>query len=424
MAKIRALQGWRYHENLASSIGELISPPFDVVTDQQREALYQHPFNSIHLSAPAGPDAVQHAVNTLQQWKKDGVICKDSIPCIYVYYQYFRLAGEAREFCRKGFICLIEASFWEEEVVLRHEDTIPDSVKERVNLLEATLLNASPTHGLYTDVRHELEPWLDEAMQQPIYQTEDYQGVRDVLGMINSTQRISKFVNLMKEKQVILADGHHRYESSLTYRRKCMQQNPHHSGEELYNYHLMYLTNTEAEDIKVLPTHRLIMPAPGIAEKASLARIRQYFEVTPEPDASQLPKIIAGKSWNFGLITKEKCYYIQLKPEVYQQFDRVLSEDLKQLDIVVLHYFFIEKVLGIPQEEQANSPFIQYERSLSNCQLKVSRDEAVLAIITNGVSIKQIKEVCYSGHVLPQKSTYFYPKSICGFLFASIQENE
>jgi uncharacterized protein (DUF1015 family) len=208
------------------------------------------------------------------------------------------------------------------------------------------------------------------------------------------------------------------------YRQKGVQQNPQHSGEELYNDHLVYLINTEAEDIKVLPTYWLIIPAPSIAEEASLARVRYYFSVTPAPDASRLPKIIAKKSWSFSFITKGKCHRIQLKPEAYQQFDTAPNEDFKQLDIVILHLLFMEKIPGIPKEEKVSSPFIQYERSVSNCLLKVSRDEAVLAIITNGVSIKRIKEVCYSGHVFPQKSTYFYPKTICGFLFASIQENE
>jgi uncharacterized protein (DUF1015 family) len=423
MAKIRALRAWRYREELASGIGALISPPFDVVTDEQRKTLYQNPYNSIHLSLPSGPDPGQHAADTLRKWKKEGVIFQDTRPCIYVYYQYFRLPGEAREFCRKGFVCMIEATFWDEEVVLRHEHTLAGSVDERVALLDATRLNASPTHGLYTDVHHTLEPLMDAAMQAPVYQAEDYQGAKDVLGIISAPEQIRMFIRLMGDKQVILADGHHRYESSLAYRRKRMQQNPVHQGDELYNFHLMYLTNTEAEDIKVLPTHRLIKQLENLSSEDLMARTARYFSVRPIEDVRLLPDAIAGKSWSFGLILPTGSYHIQLKPEAYAHFDTALSEDLKQLDIVVLHHFFIEKILGIPAEAQRHTDQIAYERSIDVCIQKVQQGETALALITNGVSIEQIKEVCYSGHVLPQKSTYFYPKAICGFVFASIQDD-
>lgn len=424
MAKIRALRGWRYREALASKIGELISPPFDVVTAKQREALYQNPFNSIHLSVPSGPDPGRHAADTLRKWKADGIIFRDTQPSIYVYYQYFRLPGEAREFCRKGFVCLIEASFWEEAMVLRHENTLPASVGERVALLDATRLNASPTHGLYTDIYHMLEPLMDEAMQAPVYEAEDYQGVKDVLSIISDPEQIRTFISLMRDKQVILADGHHRYESSLAYRRQRMQHNPAHRGDELYNYHLMYLTNTEAEDIKVLPTHRLIRQLDKLSADELIARTARYFSVQPIEDVHLLPDAIAGKPWSFGLVSAAGSYRIQLKPEAYAHFETSLSEDLKQLDIVVLHHFFIEKILGIPVEAQRHTDRIAYERSIDKCLQQVREEEAALALITNGVSIEQIKEVCYSGHVLPQKSTYFYPKAICGFVFASIQDDE
>lgn len=424
MAKIRALRAWRYNDNLSQHIGDLISPPFDVVTPAQREALYLNPLNSIHLSVPSGPNPAEHAADTLLKWKKEGIIVQEQMPCIYVYYQYFRLPGLDKEFCRKGFICLIEAAFWEDEVVLRHENTIPGSVSDRIELLDKTQLNASPTHGLYTDESFALEPLMDTCMENPVYQAEDYQGVKDVLGIISDEDLIRTFADVMREKQIILADGHHRYESSLAYRRKQMQQNPNCDSEALYNYHLMYLSNTESEDLKVQPTHRLIANMPEVWEEEMLERAAKYFIVEPLDDVYDIPEIIAGKRWTFGLMLHDRYYKIRLKPEMHAHFESTLSDDLKQLDIVVLHHFFIDKVLGIAEEDQRRSPFIGYERSFATCLFRVSRKEVQMALITNGVSIKQIKEICYSGHLLPQKSTYFYPKAICGFLFASIREYE
>ncbi len=424
MAVIRPFSAWRYHEKLAQHIGEQLSPPFDVVSPKQRAALYQNSFNSIHLSVPAGEQPAAQAAETLRQWKQEGIIRQDDKPAIYVYYQHFRLPGEDKAYCRKGFICMIEAAFWEEKIILRHEDTIPGSVNDRIQLLEATQLNASPTHGLYTDPEHQLETLMDESMQSPVYQAEDFQGVRDVLSIIHDPSSIRQFVDLLAGKQIILADGHHRYESSLAYRRKMMQSNPRHEGDEGYNFHLMYLTNTESEDLKVLPTHRLFSQTHGFDKKQLLHACDRYFSVQAQENPYDIPEIIAGKPHAFGLLLDDECYKIQLKPSMNKQIDWDISDALKQLDIVVLHYFLLEKVLSIPRQTQRISEQIDYERSFANCLYKLSKQEAQLALITNGVSIQQVKEICYGGYLLPQKSTYFYPKAICGFLFGSIKEDE
>ncbi|WPP52980.1 DUF1015 domain-containing protein [Catalinimonas niigatensis] len=424
MAIIRPLRAWRYNDNLTQNIGEQLSPPFDVVSPNQKKALYRNPFNSIHLSVPSGEHPAEQAAEILKQWKEKEIILQDDVPGMYVYYQYFRLPGEAKEYCRKGFICMIEASFWEEKVVLRHEDTIPGSVNERIQLLEATQFNASPTHGLYTDSEHQLEGLMDQSMENPIYQSEDYQGVRDVLSVIRAEVVIRQFVDLLADKQIILADGHHRYESSLAYRKKSIQSNPHHQGNEGYNFHLMYLSNTESEDLKVLPTHRLITQMPELNVAHLLKLCAQYFVIKSQENSCDIQEVIAGKPWTFGLLLNDECYKLQLRPEVHNQLDWPINTTVKQLDIIILHYFFLEKVLGIKRQEQRSSKHIDYERSFANCLYKVMKQEAQIALITNGVNIEQIKEICYGGHLLPQKSTYFYPKAICGFLFGSINENE
>ena len=132
-------------------IGELTSPLFDVASEKQKAALYGNPSNSIHLSIPCGDCPSENASKILQKWKEEGCIQRDPAPAIYVYYQYFSLPGDPCQYCRKGFICKIRIYDWEENVILRHENTMPGSVDEQVELLAATRLNASPTHGLYTD---------------------------------------------------------------------------------------------------------------------------------------------------------------------------------------------------------------------------------------------------------------------------------
>ncbi len=423
MAIIRPLRAWRYNEQLALNIGELIAPPFDVVSEKQRQALYRYPYNSIHLSVPEGSDPAARAAQTLHRWKQEGILQQDSQPRIYVYYQYFRLRGNVSLFCRKGFICFIKAAFWEEKEVLRHEDTIPGAVDDRLALLEATQLNASPTHGLYTDAAHQLEPWMDQAIEKPVYQAEDYQGVRDVLGVIEDEAMIRRFVAVLHDKKIILADGHHRYESSLDYRRKQIENDPHPTGQEAYNFHLIYLTNTESDDLQILPTHRLVRDM-EISQEELLEKAARYFHITPVDNACDIPEIILGNSWTFGLLLKEDSYKIRLKEEAFPDLSWHLAPIVKKLDIVVLHHFFIEKVLGIPQVEQRSSPVLRYERNFAQCLCEVTTQSAQMALITNGVSIEQVKQTCDSGELMPQKSTYFYPKAICGFLFGSIREDE
>src|SRR5690554_2509142 len=272
MTEILPIKAWRYHPGLSTQIEELTSPLFDVVSPKQREALYKNENNSIHLSVPRGPNPAASARETLERWKKNGVILQDRLPGIYVYYQYFRLSGEEEEYCRKGFICHIKAYGWEERIVLRHEDTIAKAVSDRTEILRNTGFQTSPTHGLYNDPELLLEKYMDEAISDPLYDIEDYQGVREVLGVIHDAKIISRFCALIRDKTIVLADGHHRYEGAIVYRNQERQANPAHTDKEGYNYHMMYLTNAAAKGLKILPTHRLIQDV-GLSEDRLLSKL-------------------------------------------------------------------------------------------------------------------------------------------------------
>lgn len=424
MAEIKPIRAWRYHPTLAQSIDSLTSPLFDVVSEKQRKVLYQNPNNSIHISVPLGDNPSEEAAKRLASWKKEGVIVQDRIPGIYVYYQYFKLAGSTKEFCRKGFIAHVRTYDWDENEIKRHENTMPKAVNDRVELLEKLQMHASPTHGLYTDETHTMEKYMDEAITQPIYETEDYQGVRDVLAVIHDAKVIRLFMDLINTKKIILADGHHRYEGSLMYRKQQAKSNPNHTGNEGYNFHLMYFTNTEADDLRILPTHRLINGIDGFNEQELLKKFEEDFIIKPVEDADTINEIIMGKKWAFGLLFKDSAVKVRLKPESFSKIPWAFPDVVKKLDLTVLHYFILEKILGIPGKEQTTSDKVTFDRSFSDCLAKVIKSEIQMAIITQEISIEDVKAVCSSGYTMPQKSTYFYPKVICGFLFSSIQEDE
>ncbi|MDX1905129.1 MAG: DUF1015 domain-containing protein [Thermonemataceae bacterium] len=422
MAEIIPFRAWRYADKF--SIDELTSPLFDVVSEKQLKALYQTPYNSIHLSVPAYGVSYSQIAELQEQWKKEGILVQDKMPAIYVYYQYFSLQGSKQQYCRKGFIAMIKAYDWNENQVLRHENVLPHSVNDRTELLRHTQMNIAPTHGLYTDPHHELEAYMDESMLAPIYETEDYQGVRDVFALIQDARIIKKFQEVLAKSKVILADGHHRYTGSLEYRKERRKQNTGHTDYEPYNYHLMYLTNTESDDLRILPTHRLIKDIENFSEEELLKALVPYFEMKAVLDAETLPDIIAGKKWTFGLLTKKFAYKIRLKEEAFSLMTWNFPKVVKELDLTVLHYFVIQKALKISKEEQLQGSHITFVRNFHECLEKVEKEEVQVALITQGVEIDQVKRVCESGYTMPQKSTYFYPKVICGFAFASIKEKE
>jgi len=423
MAEILPVKGWRYHERLSPSIEELSSPLFDVVSEKQRKALYSNPLNSIHLSVPIGENPVESAKELLHRWKMEEVLVQDKVPGIYVYYQYFKFPGQDIVSCRKGFIAQIKAYDWPEAVVLRHENTIAKSVNDRFDLLKETLFQSSATHGLYEDALHQLEPYMDQAMENPIYDIEDYQGVREVLAVIHDAPTIQKFVKLLQDKQVILADGHHRYEAAIALRKWGIANNPAHHGQEAYNYHMMYFTNALSKDLRILPTHRMVSGI-SCSEEEVLERVKEWFTVRPLLDVEEIPELIQQKPWSFGLVFQENAYKISLKPEVFGQMDLSLPGVVKEVDLMVLHYFFLDKVLGFPLEEQRYSEQLHFERSLHKCLGAVESGKASLALITKEISMQQVLEVCKSGYTMPQKSTYFYPKTLAGLLFASVEEED
>lgn len=420
MAEIKPFRAWRYHPSLLEKIEDLTSPLFDVASETQRRALYGNPLNSIHLSIPRGDEPAKAAADILNKWKVENQIVQDEIPGIYVYYQYFSLPSDPRQYCRKGFISKIRTHEWDENIILRHENTIPAAVDEQRKLLAETRLNASPTHGLYSDASFELEPYMDECIRNPLCKAENYQGVRDVMGAIRDETLIAKFVKILNDKQIILADGHHRYAGSLAFMRQQKANNPGHTGKEGYNYHLMWLTNSEANDLRILPTHRLIKKLDNFDEAVILKKLEKNFQIKPIPDASQIHEFILGKEWTFGLIFEQDAYAVRLKPEAFAELKWDFPEEIKRLDLTVAHYFIIEDILGIPGKKQTASPCIEYERNFTACMTAVIKQESQMAIITNDVRIEDVKRVCGCGWTMPPKSTFFYPKVICGFLFFSL----
>jgi len=422
MAELLPLKAWRYADELGEQLEKLTAPLFDVVTTKQRDLLYQNPLNSIHLAVPKGEKGHLSAQKLLAQWKSQGVLVQDDLPSIYVYYQYFRLPGENQERCRKGFIAQIKASDWEEEIILRHENTIVSAVNDRVDLLRTTEIQASPTHGLYEDPTQELEPWMDRAMEQPLYELEDYQGVREALARITDPSIIRLFLKTLAPKKVILADGHHRLEAAIAYRKE-KSQSTISSNWRASDYHMMYFTNVVGNHLEILPTHRLYY-GKGLEKEYFFKAIEAWFEIRPMGDAAELSNYSFQRKHSFGLVWEDAAYVIKFRPEKMDQVATGLPEVLRQLDLVLLHDVVFDKLLGLSPVEQRTTPLLAFERNFSRCVQEVQSGNAKFAIITREIQLSQVIEVCNSGQLMPQKSTYFYPKALGGMLFATVNQEE
>lgn len=422
MAAILPLKAWRYKDELGKNMEALTAPLFDVVSSKQRELLYQNPLNSIHLSVPQGDQPHLEAMRLLDRWKADGILVQDELPSIYVYYQYFRLPGEQDERCRKGFIVQIKASDWAEGEILRHESTIVSAVADRIDLLRATEIQVSPTHGLYEDKHQELEAFLDEAIATPLYELEDYQGVREVLACITASEVIARFVSVLADKKVILADGHHRLEAGIAYRKERAED---YQGTKWVasDYHLMYLTNVQGNHLEILPTHRLYY-GKELSKEAFFKQLEDWFEIRPLGEAEELSTYTFQRKWSFGLVWEEASYVIKFRQEKFDQVATSLPEVLRQLDLVLLHDILFDQILGLSPEQQRKSDLLAFERNFSRCVQEVKGGKATFAIITREIELSQVMEVCRSGQVMPQKSTYFYPKALGGLLFGTVNQRE
>ncbi len=422
MADIKPFRAWRYNSILAEKLKELTAPLSESRLKQKKEAFYKLPFHYYHLSSPVDAPPYHNVQRRVENWKLDQVIRQDALPTIYVYSQNFGLRHTNQNCRRLGFICYIRAQDFQDQVILPHETTIQKAVEYRTSLLEHTRMHTVPTHGFYSDPETSLEAFMEESLLNPIYEIKDHKGTLHRLSQIHDYAVIQKFIEVMRNQQVWIADGHHRYESSVRYCQQRSAQSSHNQGYKPHHYHMMWLTNTRSSDLGVLPTHRILHSLPNFDSRDFLEKIARFFTI--EETLTTSPRALAPTEnlWTFQILLPEKHYLIRLKKGAFQYFDKNLPEPVKELDVSVLHYFILEKVLGLRDQEQFE--YLDFSQYLSQCYKRVGEGKAQAAIITRRVTLEEIERVCKSGFTMPAKATYFFPKVLGGLVFGSIQEGE
>jgi uncharacterized protein (DUF1015 family) len=416
MAHIKAFRAWRYNESKIPDPASAFAPLYEVVGKKQRQKLYNIPYNAIHLSMPRShPDAAA----SLRDWKREGYITQDQSLSFFAYFQQFTLFGVAKPFVRKGILCLLHL---EESDIVLHEGVIPQAVSERARLLSSIGMQVVPTHGLYQDDKYELEPMLDRYMRHPVYSFLDQQGVVNSLSPVTAKEDIQRIRNLLEDKSIYLADGHHRLASSRAY-LKQQRRTRTVSTDDPALFHFMYLTNMAGDDLRILPTHRIWKPEIRPDVPSLRSEMAYWFDIH---DVSRSRKalfdLIKGKQGAFGMASQGRRFIMELKAEFDPNdlIDLNLAEAVKKLDYTLLHYLIFDQLLGLPYEEQRSSSEIEYEKDYSKVIASVNKGEAALSFVVQEVSIPDFLAVCHSGAKMPPKSTYFYPKVNCGMVMTEL----
>jgi uncharacterized protein (DUF1015 family) len=348
------------------------------------------------------------------------ILTRDEKPALYVLWQTFNV-GDSGSVTRKGFIALCRLEEFEKQVVLPHEKTLAKPREDRFKLFKATNSNFSQVFSLYSDPEHEIDVVLNGLTNSPPAADVVFEDVQNRLWEIRDADGISRIQHLMQSKQVLIADGHHRYETALAYRDFKRSQNPNHHGRELYNYVMMFFTNDDDDGLVIFPTHRVVHSLDPFNPKSFLQKLENNFLLREYKDRESLITALGvSPVRSFGLTMRgvQGLYLLTLKPTV-SVTDLVaddLPREVKDLDVTVLHVAVLRDILGISAEAQEQKRSLSYVREASEACGMVSNGQAHLAFLMNATRIEEVRSVAKAGHTMPQKSTYFYPKLLSGLV--------
>ena len=397
MAVIRPLAGLRYDPAHVGDVGLVLAPPYDVISPAEQTALYgRSPQNVVRLILPREPDRGAASARTLRAWVESGVLVREPQPAIYLYSQQFSLPdGSTRR--RDGIICRLRLEDFSRGIVRPHERTLPGPKADRLAILRATGANLSPIMGLYDRPGEPVRELVGAAaLGPPVIDVSSWHQ----LWAITDATVIERVTAALVDETVIIADGHHRYETALAYRDE--QQ-----GNEAAGYVLAYLANMEEEGVVILPTHRLV-PGPLSLEPAVLeARLRERFTVEP------LPAVGRRSPGEIDCLLPHRRVRLRARPEATARLAH-LPPALRTLDVSLLHGLVLGPLLRV---ETARLAFTHEDEEAAEA---VADGRAAAAFLLNPPTMTEVRAVCLAGELMPEKSTYFFPKLATGLVFSLV----
>lgn len=436
MVKLMPFKGVRYNLDKVDSIADVITPPYDVISDTQQQEFYDiSPYNMIRLELAKehaddndSDNKYTRAAASFKSWLGDNIMCQDSDNSLYIYEQQFNVNGTT--YSRTGFVGLIELQEFSKGNILPHENTLAKPKVDRLNLMRACNANFSQVFGLYDDedksIYRLIYDYKDQA--EPEVQFESAEGIIESIWKLSDETIISKIQANMTSKKLFIADGHHRYETALAYRDEQIGKNPNHSGEEIYNYVMMVLVAMNDPGLVVLPTHRCIHNIEDFNRENFLESIGEDFTLTNHRFKSEdnddraleiEDTLVNSGQHSFAFYDGSGDVYYILKLKDIRNIDKYLPDreaSYKELDVTVLHTLILDHVLGIGEKELANQENISYTHDFKEAFNWVEEGSEQFVFFMNSTAVEQVKNVSLDGEKMPQKSTYFYPKLTTGLV--------
>lgn len=424
MADIIPFKGVLYGKAAGVDASSLICPPYDAIPPSVQQELYDaSPYNAVRIELPMEADPYAVAAERLQAWLAAGVLQQDEVPAIYPCAQTF-VDGDGEERTRRGFFAALRLYDFAEQQVLPHERTLSGPKADRLSMFRKTGANLSSIFGLFADESRR----ADEAVRGycesnlPIADA-TFQGVRNRLWRIADPSLIEAVQGVLSGQKVYIADGHHRYETGVAYRNERAAANPGHTGREPYNYILAYLTNIHDEGLCILPIHRLVRGLEGFDAEAFIAMLDRHFTVWELPGRKGLEEFFdsSGSSVSYGVVLPGQVLGITFDGRPSELLSTPVPEVLQNLPVVVLHDIVFGRMLGISAEATARESNLTYVKNAREVFDAVASGAAQLGVLLKPSTVGQVMSVAASGEVMPQKSTWFYPKIMTGMVFRSLE---
>ena len=417
MAEVQPLRALHYDIRAVGSLDDVAAPPYDVIDAAKRaELVARSPLNVVEVDlpvAPGGGDPYLHAQTTFEAWRQQGVVTHDRVPALWPATQdYTTPDGERRT--RHGFLCRVRVEDYGAGRIRPHERTQPGPKEDRLNLTRATRANLSPIFSLYPDPEGAawaaLEPATAEA---PFGSTTDADGATTTVWRCADEPAIAAVRDVLAGAELLIADGHHRYETARVYAEEV-------GGEGEHRYTLMFLCSMSDPGLTVLPTHRLLTGLDGRRDSQREA-LQRDFEVEPV-DRAELAPEGSGGPIQFGFAAGDHSLRLTLRDQAVA--DRVLAgkpEPYRRLDTALLEALVLKETLGMSEDDIARQDGVTYAKRADDALAAVESGRADAAFLLRATPIDQVREVAAAGESMPPKSTFFHPKIPTGLLFNPLE---
>src|SRR5208283_3692704 len=434
MALVRPFRAFRYNPEIAL-FERVLTQPYDKISPAQQEKYYAsdpHNLIAVEKGRTSPSDSPQDNVYTraaaaLTDWISKSVVKQDPEPVFYAYSQEFLIPGTSERRTRRGFIGAGKLEDYSAGVIFRHEHTLSGPKADRLELLRHTHTHTGQLFMLYSDPRRQVDTILAEVEsgQPPITQLTDEYGVIHRLWPIAEPERIAAIQRAMADQKLVIADGHHRYETSLNFRNESRTRAGKMLPDAPYESSMMTFINTHSEGLTILPTHRVVSRLPDFSWSAVRRFLEPWFAAEvfsfaedahrPKAEHKFLARLAAGEVQRaIGVYpaadaASRAFYVLTLRPEAdITQVLPGISALQRQLDVVLLHQGILEPALGITAHAVASEANLTYEREAAAALAAVDRGDAQASFLLNPVDVDLVMRVATAGEVMPQKSTDFY----------------